>query len=542
MTIANSETLTAPGLESVPEVEEFRWRTLKYFNLYRMVVALFFVGLIFLRHDSYYGRQDAALFAWGAALYSLAALALVLVYQQFKQHLDLYLTVAVATDIVFLTVFMYASGGHRSGIPFMLVVALAGAGLVGQGRLTLFYAALAAIALLLEQALRVLSFGADTSDFSPIGFTCIGYFATAVSARLLAQRVIANEQLALRRGVALARQMRVSELVIRDMQDGVLVVDGAGLVQQSNPQAAKLLGAAIEPGTSLARFSLALADEMTSLGTRVADVSRTLRASRSGKPLMARLVRTSEEGDLVVYLEDLERVQRQAEQVKLAALGRLTAGIAHEIRNPLSAIGHAAELLREERDEAIQHRLTRIINENVRRMDQMVSDVLQLGRRDRVMAEAVLLLPFLTAFVEEFRAKEGIAAGVIHVVAAPTSALVFDRTHLNQILWNLLRNAMRYCSRSAQSIQIWVVDDPAAAASAYAERLELHIMDDGPGIDPSLLGQVFEPFVTTDSKGTGLGLYIARELCDANGAVLELLDRGEGGHFRLIGRKTEVGT
>lgn len=519
----------------VPDAQDFRWRTLKYFNLYRLAVAVFFFALVFLRHETYYGRHDAALFAWSAAAYCLVALILLLVYRRFKQHLDLYLTAAVTADIVCLTLFMYASGGHRSGIPFMLVVALAGAGLVGQGRLTLFYAAMAAIALLLEQAFRVLSFGADTAEFSPIGFTCIGYFATAISARLLAQRVIANEQLALYRGVALARQMRVSEMVIRDMQDGVLVVDGAGLVQQSNPQAARLLGMEIHPGTNLARFSLALSDEVGALGVQAVDKSVSLRASRSGRALMARLVRTSEEGDLVVYLEDLERVQSRAEQVKLAALGRLTAGIAHEIRNPLSAIGHAAELLREEREEAIQHRLTRIINENVRRMDQMVKDVLQLGRRDRVQAEALVLASFLPPFIEEFRAKESLAPEVIHMILPPGAALVFDRTHLHQILWNLLRNALRYCSRSPKAIQIWGVVDPN-----MADRLELHIMDDGPGIDDSLLGQVFEPFFTTDSKGTGLGLYIARELCDANGAVLELLDRGEGGHFRITGRKNEM--
>jgi two-component system sensor histidine kinase PilS (NtrC family) len=228
----------------------------------------------------------------------------------------------------------------------------------------------------------------------------------------------------------------------------------------------------------------------------------------------------------VLFLEDTTRSREQAQQLKLAALGRLTANIAHEIRNPLAAISHAAELLGEEKRSDDRVRLTRIIRDNTLRLERLVSDVLQLNRRDRVSGERIVLLPWLLAFVEEFVANEGVPAERFVVESARDSAIRFDREHLRQVLWNLLRNALRYAKREPRSVRL--------AVGGYADRVELSIIDNGPGVPASNQGQLFEPFFTTDSKGTGLGLYLARELCAANGATLEYVGGKAGAHFRIL--------
>ena len=249
----------------------------------------------------------------------------------------------------------------------------------------------------------------------------------------------------------------------------------------------------------------------------------------AGANLRARLVRPAEGGDVLVYLEDIGQIQAQAQQLKLAALGRLTASIAHEIRNPLAAISHAAELLREEKRGDMQARLTRIIGDNSRRLDRMVREVLELGRRDHVHPESIALRGYLEAFLDEFCLHEQVSRGMFRVEVDGDPVWSFDRAHLHQILWNLLSNAVRYCSREAGAIVL------RAAGDAGLKRTELHVIDDGPGIAEAHRAQAFEPFYTTHSQGTGLGLYIARELCDANRASLDLVSSERGAHFRIAG-------
>ncbi len=234
----------------------------------------------------------------------------------------------------------------------------------------------------------------------------------------------------------------------------------------------------------------------------------------------------------MLFIEDTTRTREQAQQLKLAALGRLTANIAHEIRNPLAAISHAAELLHEEKRAEDRGRLTRIVHDNTQRLERLVSDVLQLSRRDRIAAEPIRVGVWLAGFVDEFVANESVAAGRFHTDVAGDPWIRFDREHLSQVMWNLLRNAMRYARAEPHSVRI--------ALREFADRVELSVIDNGPGVPPSIQGQLFEPFFTTEAKGTGLGLYLARELCATNGATLEYVDDMPGAHFRIQCREARV--
>ncbi|HTY02406.1 MAG TPA: HAMP domain-containing sensor histidine kinase [Rhodocyclaceae bacterium] len=522
-----TEALTLPGRPGQGVVADSYWRSLQYFCIYRLVVAaVFLIAFLITGGRANLASQDASLFLWADSFYLVLAFAFLFALQRAAGLFDLQLSLQVASDIVILTILMYASGGASSGVAFMLVVVVAAAGLVGQGRLTLFYAALATLAVLLEQTFRILQFNGSADEYLRTGLTSIGFFATAMIARFLALRVVANENLATRRGIELADQVRINLQVIQDMEDGVLVVDEDGRVCLHNRQAEAMLASEAPAGDQLSDYSPALAEHLRQ--RHPAGESTDVLALPSGRSLLVRRLPPVRDGNTLVYLQDLGRIQAQAQQIKLAALGRLTANIAHEIRNPLAAISNAGELLADEQRADTRARLVRIIGDNSARLNRLVGDVLELGRRDRAQQETVHLAALVNLFLDEYALHDPDVATRVKASVGHDLNVCFDRTHLHRVLENLLTNALRYASGKAGAVRI--------EASPAADRVEIDVIDDGPGIAEADRGKVFEPFFTTRGTGTGLGLYIARELCDANGARLELVDSQIGGHFRIVAK------
>jgi two-component system sensor histidine kinase PilS (NtrC family) len=505
------------------------WISLRYFNLYRMAVAALFLGITLFYGDTLNLGSHALNFFRAVCI---AYLVLGVVFQSLLRNLrdpfNLQLSAHVAVDVVALTLLMYASGGLRSGLGVMLLISLTAAALVAPRRLALLYAALAAIALLLDQGYWVLAYDAPEVSFFQPGLLALGGFAIAGLTSWLAQRVAANEGLARERGRALETQLRINQLVIADMQDGVIVLDRDARVVQHNPQAQRLLGEEALRGAEFARLLPGFGERWQDWRGGDAAAGRAELETR-GRGLRLRLMETGAAEQLaVLFVEDTTRSREEAQQLKLAALGRLTANIAHEIRNPLSAISHAAELLNEEARQPDRARLTRIIHDNTQRLDRLVADVMQLNRRDCANAERVALNTWLAGFVEDFAAVEALAPGRIRVEGGREATIEFDREHLRQVLWNLLSNAVRHAREAPGSVRL--------VLGAYGDQVELSVIDDGPGVPRASQGQLFEPFFTTESKGTGLGLYIARELCAANRAALEYVDDMRGAHFRIVCR------
>ncbi|MGH8705276.1 MAG: sensor histidine kinase, partial [Burkholderiales bacterium] len=490
------------------------WISLRYFNLYRIALAALFLAATYFYGDSLnLGSHRLDVFRGVSGAYLVFAVACHAILRNLRDRFNLQLSLHLALDIVAMTLLMFASSGIRSGLGVMLLISLTGAALVAPRRLSLLYAALAAIALLLEQSYWVLAQDVPTANYLQPGLLSIGCFASAGVTGWLAQRVAANESLALQRGRELETQMRVNQLVIEDMPDGVLVLDGDGRVVLHNPQARRLLGVETLHGTQLARLLPEFAERWSAWRADPNGAAETDLELR-GRGLRLRLIEAGVEEELsVLFIEDTTRTREEAQQLKLAALGRLTANIAHEIRNPLSAISHAAELLAEERGEPERERLRRIIHDNTRRLGRLVTDIMQLNRRDRANVERIELNGWLMSFVEDFVANEAVPPERFVVETGRSVGIQFDREHLRQVLWNLLRNAVRHARPEARSVRI--------ALRALADQVELNVIDNGPGVSRADQGQLFEPFYTTESKGTGLGLYLARELCVANRAALE---------------------
>lgn len=515
-------------------VPQAYWQSLHYFNLYRIIVA----GVILLSHlllgnRIVIGQWYPTLFVVAGLLYILFGGVMMVTIHTRWPRFELQLSGQVLADIVLITVLMYASGGVASGLGLLLLITLAASSLVAQGRLAMFHAAIATIAVLLEQSYW--AWQSDTSaEYFQAALLSVSFFAVAGLAQYLAKRLTATEELARQRSVDLVNLDQINQLVIQDMQDGVLVVDGSGHVRQINAQTERILGPLPGP-----RGAVSLREYAPDVARNLGEWRETgnidllpLRASET-RPFRARFipVRGDKRLGAVIFLEDMSRIQTQAQQLKLAALGRLTANIAHEIRNPLSAIGHATQLLQEDRGrDATDKRLLEIIRDNTFRLDRMVQDILQLNRKDRGNPEPLLLANYLAGFADEFCQVEKIPRGTITIETEPELSLFFDRYHLHQVLWNLCRNAWRHGSQQAGSIRL-------IASRGIAEGVvQLDVIDDGPGVAPVDQPHLFEPFFTTESTGTGLGLYIARQLCEANQASLDYVEVAPGGQFRICGK------
>lgn len=526
-----------------------------------LVLCMAFWGFARQQFFGIYEPKLAALVLIGYVVFSVGAL---LVARQRSKIIQLQLMVHVIADVAAVVLLMFASGGVRSGIGLLLLVTLAAAGLISRGRMVFFNAAVAALAVLYEQTHQLLFYNAPFSDFFQSGLLAASYFAIAALGYTLAKYASGAEQIAQERGVDLANLAQINALVIRDMQDGFLVVDAYGIIRQHNTKCEALVGGISGDGAQslndavpqLAQFYKDWQNDRT-------QIFPVIRSSRTQKEIQVRFVAIGGAVDddnaanpksgtkillspTVIFLEDAGRMRAQAQQLKLAALGRLTANIAHEIRNPLSSINHAAELLQEDvgrsRDDI---RLLNIIRDNSFRLDRMVQEVLYLNRRDRAHPELIEPRPCLELFLRDFCANEKTDSARFDLQITTTKNIVFDRSHLDQVLWNLVRNASRYADNNAGAVRVVlrIASDTNANSSTPeppVQTAELLVCDNGPGVQTDTITQLFEPFFTTDNQGTGLGLYVARELSEVNGAALDylaLLERddqlGEGGCFRL---------
>jgi len=510
------------------------WRSLRYFNWYRLMIASLFVFLAGAFGTSLpLGARNWRLFFAASVIYALVVMISIIFLRLRWPRFNLQLAGQIGSDIAALTILSYASGGIQSNIGLLLLASLAAAGLTSRGRITLFFAAVASIAALLEHSYSVLYNDAVVAQYVQVALLCISYFAVAWLAHTLAKYAVDSQELAQRRGRELVNLSEASRLVMRDMQDGVLVVDGQGMIMQMNPGAARLLRQNAIPGSLLAENFPLLFGQYT-LWKLTGIMSRDSVHLDAGVHARLRFVAIERDkaGGAVIFLEDMQRVRAEAQQIKLVALGRLTANIAHEVRNPLSAISYAAELMHEELGDDRQRRLLQIVLENTRRINQIVQDVMQLNRRDRAQTEMFELEAMLRVFVEEFNLAEQLAPGVVRLVGLPGAEVCFDRGHLRQVLWNLCRNALRYGSKLPGCLTLTIGEADG--------KVTLDVQDDGPGITAEQQGKLFEPFFTTATDGTGLGLYIAKELCEANGAQLEyhgqekhIGERQAGACFRI---------
>jgi two-component system sensor histidine kinase PilS (NtrC family) len=513
-------------------------RVLRLVGTFRLIASMLLLLVVAMDpSEPLLGERYPDVFLATALLYTILAAGFLLHQQSRPIPGPWRIPLQLAADILCLTVLMHASGGVRSGIGALLVVFVGAASLTLSGRYALFAAALATFAVLGEQTASFIRHPADGNGFLAAGVLSAIIFTIALAAYPLARRLEESEALAHQRGVDLANLAQLNEYIVQNLRESIVVVDAANQVRLINQPAAEQLDArtqvAGQPLRQVAPELQRLLDGWRSGADHPGQAPSFVTANGASQinaymaPLDGR-----RDGPVLIFLEDTAALAEKVQQSKLAALGRLTASIAHEIRNPIGAMSHAGQLLRE--TPAIgagEQRLLDIIHTNSRRVSAIVDDILQLSRREATRPQPIALGPWVHSFVSEFVSTLELFEGQVAAASAEDVEVRMDPGHLHQILWNLCENAVKYASEAAGGIAVEI----SWGRMPGSRRPYLEVADQGAGIPDDLRDRVFEPFATGRSGGTGLGLFISRELCECNRAALIYEPRRGGGSvFRIV--------
>ncbi|WP_062536895.1 sensor histidine kinase [Mizugakiibacter sediminis] len=510
-------------------------REIYFFNLFRVLQAAVYIGLSFSPlaaewiplHEPLLGRLTAVLYL----LFALLALVQTRVWQQ---HAQAAIAVALCADVLAALLTIAALPTARNGVALMLVVDVSAGALLLPLRHGMFFAALATLAVLGHTFTEGNALRDAERDMLESALFGLAYFAAASLCYALGKQMRETEALAERRGLDLANLAQVNELIIRRMQTGVLLVDETNRIHQMNESAWMLLGSPPadrrDLGTVAPELSRRLYHWRTSDKT-----DQTSVALAEGVPeVVPRFTRLAANDDshVLIFLDDTSLVSRRAEELTLASLGRLSASIAHEIRNPLAAIRYSAQLLAESEElPAADKRMVEIINNHCGRMNDIIENILQLSRRDRSRPEVLDLNAWVLAFTDEYKESNDLGGDSLRAIVQPRAVeALADPQHLQQVVWNLVQNALRYGRMPGEPARVMVV---ARHVSDFGPPV-IEVIDRGPGIPPKVAAQIFEPFFTTHEYGTGLGLYLAKQMCEANQATLEYVPVAGGGScFRI---------
>jgi two-component system, NtrC family, sensor histidine kinase PilS len=499
------------------------WKSIRLLSACRVVLALLIAIWVPLAEQGAFRLElsNEPRFFGVALAYVGVALLFWAANRWFNLSFKPQLLTTTLVDIAFLGLLMHDSGGVRASFAILLIAPVAAASVLSSRLQAVFFAAAASLMLLAETTVRILN--AESTDFGVFvqaGIVGAATFLTALLINQLAIRLAQQERIVEQRDLDLREQLEINQRIIAELQEGVVILDDEGEPRAMNNAAERMLG-----GMGVVLPTL-LPDGAAVPWTVPAEEGRPV-----GKVLI-RSVSTSEaSGSGLIFVQDQLEVEQRAQQLKLASMGRLSASIAHEIRNPLSAIRHANALLGErleavtvaDESSSVAKRLVSMIESNSVRINRIIEDVLSIARRGKNgEGQSIDDLPrhavkaFLDDWLSEYCEQEAFDPALISVLSRSTQTLAFDPNHLRQVLVNLVGNARRYSSGHAGAIVLkWRQRE---VANGVVD--ELLIVDDGPGLSANQSQHLFEPFYSSESTGVGLGLYLARELCAANGAEL----------------------
>lgn len=437
-------------------------------------------------------------------------------------------------DLIAISILAYACGGIESGLVYLTLPTIAMAGLEMPSRLSLLIAATATLGVLMTQIMVSLETLSAENYFFQAGLWGIVLFLASLVFNMARDRMRAAEEQAEKSNRAAQAMRTMNESVIARMQNGVLVVDENGRISLANAASVQLLNNPESPPDSFVGRSIYSIDK---LGDRFKEWrenqslnNQSFSSDYSGVAIEAhfRPLQQMDSTYTLIFLDDTRLVRHRAQQLKIGSLGKLSAGLAHEVRNPLSAISQANEILMQSESLSEEDiKLTEIIDRHCIRMNEIIDVVQQLARRNEPRRITLNLHDFLLDLADEIREIRESAAEINIDVPADLQ-IQFDPANLKQVLINVVDNALRHSEKMTGK----AVAGIRIGSPPESRHLFLDITDEGPGVPRKIVRSIFDPFFTTGSHGSGLGLYVARELCEANyGAI----------HYVYNDRQTEKG-
>lgn len=470
------------------------------------------------------GHLNPRLYLFGALAYLATGIVLLLAVWRRWRFSQRGLFAVFLVDIAIIVLLADTSGGMSSGLPVLLVITVAASAVMLSRRiLATLLAALSVLGTLLDTLWLILRGAVDINGLFPAGLLGLLIFAVSLLVQLVASRLGRAEALARSRASDIHQLQRLNEQIVQHLQAGVLLLDNQGLARRVNKAAHVLLPVdnrqvPREPAR-LQDFSPMLEQQFRHWRESGHHRPEPFQISEDSPLITAHFLPLGPDttASTLIFLEDHRPVAQYAQSLKLASLGRLTASIAHEIRNPLGAISHAAQLLQEATDlDPADQRLADIIQQHSVRVNQTIESIMRISRREPPRPELIQLAEWIPGFLERYRALQQTAVRLDFDCASADLAIEFDPENLRRVLGNLLDNALRH-SRMATgeaSARIAVQVDP------NTRQCLLDIIDQGEGVSPQDQPRLFEPFFTTATEGSGMGLYLSRELCEINRASL----------------------
>ena len=525
-----------PSIAAGAQPSRQRARLFRIYNHYRVVLSVLLVALLFIEPTEFDSRLRAAEYYHAGIIGYLAlnlfvALVLLAGFQPRNRHIVL----SILMDILILHGLLLTSTGMTSGLANLVIVTVAAGNILTPSRIGTFYAALGAICSLGIAVWSVLYMFYSADEIVRAGSLGILYFAAAFILQYVSRRMLRSEALASSRAKSIAELEQINRQIIRRMRTGILVLDRYGAIRLANAAAEELLFGSAPDEETLSRgrtLPTPLRRGLESWLKNPRGRSEPFQAMPTAPMVQANFAQLDQErGDqILVFIDDLSKVTQQAQQMKLASLGRLTAGIAHEVRNPLGAISHASQLMREsEHLDDGDRKMLDIIQRHSRRVNGIIENVLDLSRRREASSDLVQVDQWLRTFRDDYlQTLDGAAENPPVIQLEIEDGLPqarFDVSQLEQVLVNLCDNGLRYSQESIGQPKV----ELHAGATADGERTYIDVRDFGVGIGQENRGSIFEPFFTTDKSGTGLGLYLARELCESNQSHLSLVDNEDPG-------------
>lgn len=510
------------------------WQGLSVFAAYRFFLALvlFFVFYSQLPPD-FLGESNPELYYNTSQLYFLIAVVFLVVTTRHWGNVETQTKIQLLIDVGAIMLFIHASGGLKSGLGLLLAVIVAAAGALAPGRPAIFIAAIATISVLLEAAFSQIIGDGGITRYSHAGMLGAAFFATVILAEAFNSRVRAIQELAEQHAGDASKLSMLNRHIIEQLQVGVMIVDKDNIVYLTNQSAHVLLG--VTDSIKGEHLSAQLPELFGQLGHwkhgRTGSVHEF--QPQAGFAEILPKMTALEDGDTLILLSDTTELTRQAQQMKLASLGRMAASIAHEVRNPLGAISHATELLNEaDGIEEKDHKLLDIIQRQSNRVNEIIESVLQLSRRKILNKETFLLAPWLEHCVEELRHNERIPETAMKLdISASLAQVRVDQEQLRQIMVNLCSNAWHY---SDEALATDSEPQVLVRMRTTSNEIFIEVLDNGPGVSETALPQLFEPFYSERTGGVGLGLFLSREMAQANGVRLDYInEQDKKGYFRV---------
>lgn len=521
------QTNTIPDL-----TQQYTYSLLRTYAYYRALLGslllLMFTGNIATK---VFGSEQPVLYFYTALSYTIiTCLTLVWLWRHQENPSATQINTTLIIDIAAIVTLMSASGGVDSGLGYLLLVCVAVGGIFSSGQTSYAFAAGATVLVLAETLYQFYYQHGATKAFYTTGILGILLFLSNAVFCYLAEKILTSHTEATRQAQHAAHIQKTAQSIIERMRTGVIVIDGQDQIPLINQAALNLLGLdSAEQTTSNSDITVEqlplIKERLTTWRQNINHRFKPLHISDTGidaRISFAQLER-DQHSDVLVFLEDNRLISQEAQHLKLASLGRLTASIAHEIRNPLGAISHASQLLGESPDlPAGDKRLTEIIGNHSQRINQIIENTMNLSRRNSAQPEVINLTQWLKKFCEDYNQPKH--ATITINSNDETLCTRIDPGHLAQIMTNLMDNGLRYSYQATGKHTLTItVQEEQKRQLPYIE-----IIDDGIGMSEQQAAQIFEPFFTTETSGSGLGLYICRELCEANHASIQYRKSAEG--------------